>query len=197
MPDRTTPVAEALAELAELLAPGRPAVTEEVLLAYEDPDTYVRTYAGRLDERGIDEPVDDLAWIALVDALTARGLLAEVDWKESGEEIRRQVRALESRPATDPWSLSGEADRAEELDTYAFLTRYGALHLDVGTALAVLDIESDCYPLVLLPAARAAELTSLARRAGFAAAVLRPDGIQGLPVGSCWALNQPDPNERP
>ncbi|QXE38384.1 hypothetical protein KQY30_33260 [Streptomyces sp. GMY02] len=181
MPDRTTPVAEALAELAELLAPGRPAVTEEVLLAYEDPETYVRTHAGRLDERGIDEPVDDLAWIALVDALTAQGLLAEVDWKESGEEIRRQVRALESRPATDPWSLASnankadEADEAEALDTYAFLTHYGALHLDVGTALAVLDIESDCYPLVLLPAARAAELTPLARRAGFAAAVLRPD----------------------
>lgn len=172
MPDRTTPVAEALAELAELLAPGRPAVIEEVLLAYEDPEAYVRTHAGRLDERGIDEPEDNLAWIALVDALAAQGLLAEVDWKEDGEEIRRQVRALESRPDTDPWSLSDEADEAEALDTFAFLTHYGALHRDVGTALAMLDIESDCYPLVLLPAARAAELTPLARRAGFAAAVL-------------------------
>ncbi len=40
------------------------------------------------------------------------------------------------------------------------------------TALAVLDIESDCYPLVLLPAARATELMALAAAAGFTAAVL-------------------------
>ncbi|MFE1962936.1 hypothetical protein [Streptomyces sp. NPDC059479] len=185
LPDRTTPVAEALAELAALLAPGRPAVAEEVLFAYDDPEAYLRTYAGRLEERGIDEPIEDLAWIALVDALTAQGLLAEVDWKEDGEEIRRQVRDLESRPSIDPWTLSGKVrtdgtdatDDLETLDTFAFLNHYGRLHLEVGTALAMLDIDSDCYPLVLLPAARAAELTQLARRAGFAASVLGSDTL--------------------
>ncbi|MFE4830589.1 hypothetical protein [Streptomyces sp. NPDC056672] len=182
MPERTTPTAEALAELAELLAPGRPAVAEEVLFAYDDPEAYVRTYARRLEDRGIDEPTDDLAWIALVDALTARGLLAEVDWKEDGEEIRRQVRALESRPSVDPWTLSDgggtdAADDAEARDTFAFLSHYGRLHLEAGTALAMLDINSDCYPLVLLPGARAAELTALARRAGFLASVLGSDTL--------------------
>jgi len=43
---------------------------------------------------------------------------------------------------------------------------------DAGTALAVLDIESDCYPLVLLPADRATELVTLATTAGFTANVL-------------------------
>jgi hypothetical protein len=36
----------------------------------------------------------------------------------------------------------------------------------------VLDIESDCYPLVLLPAADARHLESLASAAGFKAGVL-------------------------
>lgn len=42
----------------------------------------------------------------------------------------------------------------------------------LGTTLAVLDIESDCYPLVLLPAARADDLVNLATTAGFQVNVL-------------------------
>ncbi|PVE10877.1 DUF6630 family protein [Streptomyces scopuliridis] len=175
------PAAQALTALAELLAPGRAAVAEEVLFAYEDPDAYVRTHATRLEDRGIDAPIENLAWIALVDALTAQGLLAEVDWKEDGDEIRRQLRALESRPAVDPWSLADpeNADGTDPvaLDTAAFLNDAGRLHLDLGVALAVLDIESDCYPLVCFPARRASELTPLAARAGFYAAVLGSDQL--------------------
>ncbi|MFJ1580892.1 hypothetical protein [Streptomyces sp. NPDC088182] len=176
--------AQALAELAELLAPGRAVVAEEALFAYDDPDAYVRTHAARLDRRGIDAPIENLAWIALVDALTAQGLLAEVDWKEGGDEIRRQLRGLESRPTVDPWSLAGPEDSdgtdgtdAEPLDTAAFLNEAGRLHLELGVALAVLDIESDCYPLVCFPARRAGELTPLAGRAGFYAAVLGSDDL--------------------
>ncbi|WP_326609513.1 hypothetical protein OIE62_35695 [Streptomyces scopuliridis] len=175
------PAAQALTALAELLAPGRAAVAEEVLFAYEDPDAYVRTHATRLEDRGIDAPIENLAWIALVDALTAQGLLAEVDWKEDGDEIRRQLRALESRPAVDPWSFADreDADGTDPvaLDTAAFLNDAGRLHLDLGVALAVLDIESDCYPLVCFPARRASELTPLAARAGFYAAVLGSDQL--------------------
>ncbi|MFD7092426.1 hypothetical protein ACFV94_32140 [Streptomyces sp. NPDC059896] len=183
----SAPAAQALAELAELLAPGRAAVAEEALFAYDDPDAYVRTHATRLDRRGIDAPIENLAWIALVDALTAQGLLAEVDWKEGCDEIRRQLRGLESRPTVDPWSLAGPEDAggtdgtdgtdAEPLDTAAFLNEAGRLHLEQGVALAVLDIESDCYPLVCFPARRAGELTPLASRAGFYAAVLGADAL--------------------
>ncbi|MGW6772605.1 DUF6630 family protein [Streptomyces sp. NPDC055037] len=177
----SAPAAQALAELAELLAPGRAVVAEEALFAYDDPDAYVRTHAARLDRRGIDAPIENLAWIALVDALTAQGLLAEVDWKEGGDEIRRQLRGLESRPTVDPWSLAGPEDSdgtdAEPLDTAAFLNEAGRLHLELGVALAVLDIESDCYPLVCFPARRAGELTPLAGRAGFYAAVLGSDDL--------------------
>ncbi|MEV6425240.1 DUF6630 family protein [Streptomyces sp. NPDC051662] len=173
------PAAEALVALAELLAPGRAAVVEAVLFAYDDPDAYVRTHAEPLEDRGIDAPIENLAWIALVDALTAQGLLAEVDWKEDSDEIRRQLRSLESRPTVDPWSLADPADAEATdtvpLDTAAFLNDAGRLHLEVGVALAVLDIESDCYPLVCFPARRASELTPLAARAGFYAAVLGSD----------------------
>jgi hypothetical protein len=155
----------ALAEIASLLAPAHPAVAAEVLRAHDSPHGYVSAFAGRLADRGIEEPVDNLAWIALIDALDAHGLLAECDWKEDAQEIRDRLRKLESRPSVDPWVLFG----AEEtlLPTERFLHACGRRYREIGAALAVLDIESDCYPVVGLRAARADELTALAARAGF------------------------------
>ncbi|MFJ1801361.1 DUF6630 family protein [Streptomyces sp. NPDC088180] len=155
----------ALAEIASLLAPAHPAVAEEVLRAHDRPHDYVNAFEDRLADRGIDEPVDDLAWIALIDALDTHGLLAEFDWKEDAQEIRARLRKLESRPSVDPWVLF----EAEEtlLPTEEFLHACGRRYRETGAALAVLDIESDCYPVVGLRAARADELTALAARAGF------------------------------
>jgi hypothetical protein len=164
---------DALIAIAALLAPGEPAVADRVAHAHTDPDGYLQAHAGQLDERGIDEPIPELAWIALVDALTDHGLLAEVDWKEDTDEIIAQLRDLHSNPAQpEAWTWLATADT--DLETYDFLELAGGELLDTGTALAVLDIESDCYPLVLLPADRADELVNLATTAGFTAEVLTP-----------------------
>ncbi|MFI0113143.1 DUF6630 family protein [Streptomyces globisporus] len=165
-PHDADPVRASLAEIAGLLAPAHPGVAEEVLRAHDSPHAYVSAFADRLDDRGIDEPFGGLAWIALVDALAAHGLLAEFDWKEDPQEIRAQLRKLESRPSVDPWDLF-EADAATTLPTDEFLHACGRHYREIGAALAVLDIDSDCYPVVGLRAARAGELTALAARAGF------------------------------
>ncbi|PWS46475.1 hypothetical protein DKT74_07060 [Streptomyces sp. ZEA17I] len=158
-------VRDALAGIAALLAPAHPSVAEEVLQAHDRPRDYVSAFEDRLDQRGIDEPVENLAWIALIDALHAHGLLAEFDWKEDAHEIRAQLEGLGARPSADPWKLSGVPEPA--LPTDAFLHACGRRYREVGAALAVLDIESDCYPVAVLPAARAQELTALAAVAGF------------------------------
>ncbi|MBD0737125.1 hypothetical protein [Streptomyces sp. CBMA29] len=174
MPSTDT-VRTALEAVAALLAPGHPAVAADVRLAVDDPDGYVRTYADRLDERGIDEPFPHLPWIALVDALEARRLLAEFDWKEAPDEIQARLRRLDSRPVIDPWDDLPDVPADElGLQTHEFLAACGRRYHEYGKALAVLDIESDCYPVVCLPASRAAELTALATRAGFAAHPLGP-----------------------
>ncbi|AWL90138.1 DUF6630 family protein [Streptomyces globisporus] len=165
-PHDADPVRASLAEIAALLAPAHPGVAEEVLRAHDSPHAYVSAFADRLDDRGIDEPFGGLAWIALVDALAAHGLLAEFDWKEDPQEIRAQLRKLESRPSVDPWDLF-EADAATTLPTDEFLHACGRHYREIGAALAVLDIDSDCYPVAGLRAARADELTALAARAGF------------------------------
>ena len=165
----TAPARDALVAVATLLAPDAPEVAARAAAAHDDQDAYLREHADRLDDRGIDEPFPGLPWIALVDALTDHGLLAEVDWKEAPDEIAGQLRALRSAPRADElWTSLGES----ELPTYEFLEAAGDRLHEIGTALAVLDIESDCYPLVLLPAARAGDLVTLAEAAGFTAAPL-------------------------
>ncbi|MFF3171086.1 DUF6630 family protein [Streptomyces sp. NPDC057900] len=156
-----------LAAVAALLAPAHGAVAARVLHAHDDPAGYVRDHADTLADRGIEGPVPGLAWIALVDALSEHRLLAELDWKEDSHEIRSRLRGLASRPSVDPWVLVG-AD-VMGLPTHDFLEACGRCFRDVGAALAVLDIESDCYPVVCLRAARVEELASLAARAGFTA----------------------------
>ncbi|MCM2388322.1 DUF6630 family protein [Streptomyces albipurpureus] len=159
-----------LATVAALLAPAAPAVAEQALHAHDDPTGYVRAYAARLADRGIDGPVPALAWIALVDALDEHRLLAEFDWKEDPQEIRARLGGLVSRPSVDPWVLV-EADEML-LPTADFLQACGRHYREIGAALAVLDIDSDCYPVVCLRGSRAEELVALATRAGFTAEVL-------------------------
>ncbi|MCS7481940.1 DUF6630 family protein [Umezawaea endophytica] len=163
-------VRDALAALAALLAPGEPDVAERVTSAHDDPDAYLLAHADRLDERGIDEPIPTLAWIALVDALADHDLLAEVDWKEEAEEVIAQLRALRSNPTNaGAWVWLDEAD--VHVATHEFLDLAGTGLGEGGTTLAVLDIESDCYPLVLVPNSRRADLVDLATAAGFTAGV--------------------------
>ncbi|MEU9314946.1 DUF6630 family protein [Streptomyces sp. NPDC048295] len=163
----TDPVRSSLEAMASLLAPAHPDVAERVLRAHDDPGSYVRSHADQLAERGIDEPVANLAWIALVDALCDHRLLVEFNWKEDPQEIRARLRMLASWPSADSWVLF-DADEMS-LPTYEYLAACGRRCRDVGAVLAVLDIESDCYPVVCLRAAHAEELTALAGRAGFTA----------------------------
>ncbi|MFE6974182.1 DUF6630 family protein [Streptomyces sp. NPDC057682] len=159
-----------LAALAGLLAPGVPAVAAQVLRAYDHPEAYVREFADRLQDRGIEEPFAGLAWISLVDALAEYDLLAEFDWKEDAHEIRARLGSLASRPPVDPWVLIEDAEWG--LLTADFLAACGRHYAEVGAALAVLDIESDCYPVVCLRAAQTDRLTALAAQAGCVAVPL-------------------------
>ncbi|MGW4489782.1 DUF6630 family protein [Amycolatopsis sp. NPDC004368] len=164
----TTPARDALIRVATLLAPDVPEVSARATAALDDPEAYVREHADRLGQRGIDEPFDGLPWIALVDALDDHGLLTEIDWKESPDDITAGLRNLRSAPQSDKlWATLAES----ELPTYEFLEEAGEQLHALNTALAVLDIESDCYPLVLLPTNRGDDLLELAKAAGFAAAV--------------------------
>jgi len=170
VPSQPPTVRGALLAIAELLASDHPEVADRAASAHDAPEAYIQLHADRLDERGIDQRIPNLAWIAMVDALDDHGLLAEVDWREDPEDIVAQLRALRSSP-TEPETWAWVDQVRFDLSTDDFLKVAGDRLRGAGTALVHLDIHSDCYPLVLLPVTRAAELVSLAAAAGYTVAV--------------------------
>jgi hypothetical protein len=155
---------DALVAIATLLAPDRPLVAAHATEAHDDPPAYVRHHAARLDERDITEPIPLLPWIAVVNALTDDDLLAEVDWKESPDEVVWGLRRLRSSPR-DAWDWFADTEFHVRTDEFLRIT---AEHLrDAGVALSWLDIDTDGYPLVMTPAPRTTELNNLAKLAGY------------------------------
>ena len=67
-----------LLDLAELLTEDTSLISE-VQLAENQPLNYLSQFANVLQERGIDKPVPELPWLAMVDGLARRDLLIELD----------------------------------------------------------------------------------------------------------------------
>ena len=87
-----------LFDLAELLTNDTSLVTE-IQLAENQPLNYLSQFTHVLEERGIDSPVPELPWLAMVDGLARRDLLVELDWKEDPEElITTALKLLEGHP---------------------------------------------------------------------------------------------------
>lgn len=120
-------------------------IFSEVSLAIQKPESYFEMFKDRLDERGIDSPIDELAWISLVDALLDHGLAFEIDWKESGLYICDVVDELLDRKnmACVSWE-DFEDGEFDELPTSQYLNKISEKLKEQAISLASLDIESDC-----------------------------------------------------
>jgi hypothetical protein len=166
-----------LLELAHLLVPDDPTLVEEVRLAVIDADDYVRQYRERLHGRGIDAPIPALPWIALADGLSARDRLREIDWKAELEDITWNLDQLAAlRPEQpDRWTWLEEEAWQDKMPEDV-LPAIGNRLLQNGMALVTLDIDSDSYLLVVLPADRSQESRRLAQLAGYGEILRWPDG---------------------
>lgn len=163
---------DALIAIGALIAPRAKTLAAHVTQAFQEPAAYVTAHADRMNDRGIDEPVDDLPWIALIDALHDAKALSEIDWKTEAEDVEWNIaklaRGFKLPPADDP----DDDERA----TWELLELAGLALRKKKLQLAQLDMGSDAYPLVVVPAARFAALAKLAKVARYGAA--RPFGDQ-------------------
>ena len=161
--------ATALKRLCALFSPDDfRSLWAEVRLALNDPPAYVAQFSDRLSERGVDEPQDDLAWLALVDGLRARDRVGEIDWKEAPEDICSNVDLAMSHLPTEPdrWAWS-ERRKYAELDTLKFLHAVGKFLGKRELTLVSIDIGADGYPLAVIPSEQSLDAQRLARRAGY------------------------------
>ncbi|XOK58291.1 DUF6630 family protein [Paenibacillus elgii] len=141
-------------------------VIDDVGLALEKPLAYFEKYKDRLDERCINEPIEELAWISLVDVLLEHQLAFEIDWKETGLYVCDVVDELLGRKklASIDWE-EFESDHYSEMPTDEFLNHVAKKLGEAGVSLAYMDIDSDSYVLITVSTADIDEIKRLAEEA--------------------------------
>lgn len=123
----------------------------------------------RLDNRGIQGLVPDLAWIALVDALDQLGLVWEIDWKQDAQTILFAVGSLLDRRGWLLPAADRQLEQAISHDSYTF-DILGELHKWLrphGIVLGHLDINSDSYVLIVVKEDECGEIERLAATCGY------------------------------
>jgi hypothetical protein len=161
---RTKPDLSALVELAARLD-GK-SLADEVELAVDDPPAYVKKFAKRMNDIGVDEPQPDLAWLALIAGLSEREVLREFDWKQECEDCAVSLGKLAGAPGKKLIAKVAADDDFAERYTHEALELIGKTVLPTGRALVCLDKRSDSYPMMFVAQAELAALQALARRGG-------------------------------
>lgn len=155
-------MAKTLVDLATLLCPRPAAFAADVDLALRDPARYVAKHAKELDLRGFDAPVKNLALLALIDGLIARGLATELDWREEPEDCIAQIFALRSLPAQTALKELDAPEVDDEMTTARALKIAAGALAPSGLVLATIDIRSDSYPTLVLDAKAFPKIEKLA-----------------------------------
>ena len=145
--------------LCDQLCPGDASLYLEVELSINNPMGYLKKFKDALWDRGIEKASEVTPWLALVDGLTSRAHLTELDWRLQAEELAFELENLAPCKERDVrlFALSESSSSTQVLldEAVQALRRYS---LD----LLCLDIDSDCYPLAVVPLDRASEVRRLA-----------------------------------
>ena len=135
----------------------------EVVLALEQPGAYFAQFEDDLGNRGIEDAAYVTTWLALVDGLQRRDLNVEMDWKMGVEELVLSLATL--RMAVQHSLRFGSLASGSSFGEEALMQTSAWLRAQ-GMALVSLDIQSDCYPLSLVPVADVEILEPLVKRVG-------------------------------
>jgi hypothetical protein len=116
-----------------------------------------------------DDPFRTLSpWLALVDALKHRKLLIEFDWRTDPEDVLWSFTHLIDHLAVHApfWDWFDPADWHTAYADAQLKAVAAHLHSE-SYALAYLNIESDSYPVMIIPYNESASLEQLAAEAGY------------------------------
>jgi hypothetical protein len=103
-----------------------------------------------------------------VDGLEDRGRLRELDWKEAPDDVTWKIdHLLPDQPARpDRWAWVARAEWEEKLP-HDLLPAITARLAAEGLTVVTLDIDSDSYPMMVLPVDQVARCQQLAQLAGY------------------------------
>ncbi|MEA4907154.1 MAG: hypothetical protein VB089_06035, partial [Anaerolineaceae bacterium] len=112
-------------------------------------------------------PQPGLAFIAFVDGLWERGYLKEISWQEEPQDLVANLQPMIERalPGQFDWSWLNYAVW-EDQTTDLLLRAIGARLYQQGYLLVSIDMDTDTYPVFLVPAAQWDACRRLALQAG-------------------------------
>lgn len=157
--------------LAGLLSSGDALVTDAVRAAIEQPASYVQAHAETTErfasaEEAAADPV--LPWLALVDALLARQLAVELDWSTEHEEVLASLERLGNfRGVSDLSRRTLQSLQREDAATIGWLRDIAEVVEADKLVVAAMDIDSDSYVVLLLPAPVYVQASQHAGQLGF------------------------------
>ncbi len=138
----------------------------KVRQAFDHPESfYDQEGQYQLSARSLNPSKDDalLPKFVLIDLLQDHNEMAEVDWKETEQEVRYWINALLTAK-TYLGSLSNEEKYGRHVHTGEVLDLINQNELKpLGYALEILDIDSDSYVFTIVPLHRQEEVQEMFR----------------------------------
>jgi len=163
------PARDSWTSICDTVAPEDHDLGDDVALAVEAPALYLQRFEDPLFERGIEAPHQVSPWLALVDGLISRGWCTEVDWKVDAADLAHALGEL--RPLAGMRNVLSPLAASQTRNEEALTLAARCLHAQ-GMALIHLDIDSDSYPLLVVPADRGEATRRMAEALGERAAAL-------------------------
>lgn len=150
-----------LIRIAKEISENATEVIKEIESCLEDTEAYFENYIDRFEERGIEEledvdEIEELQWLAMVDALEERDYVCECDWSQELEDFLYLLGKLK-RVETEDLQLDS-AWFNEDGDVAGWCEVLDEKWKGLGFVVAAIDIDSDSY--ILFPC-RTAQLKVL------------------------------------
>jgi hypothetical protein len=160
-----------LLALVAVLSPSDTSVLDEIRAAIEHPADYLQTHEDLADRLWASkDPAADpkLPWLVLADRLQDRHLAVELDWRTGKDDLLWSLRQLESYRLLSEQTRSSMATLhvADRLTVNGLRTIASQAASD-DVVVAVMDIESDSYVVLLLKRPDYLRASELADKMGF------------------------------
>lgn len=138
-------------EIAAVICGSDPDVMNNIENMLSHPQAYFTRTSGRYDERGIDVDKAEsktLYWIGMTDELIEGGYVAEVDYKCELEDFLWSLQQLKNYPLIADVIAGLSLNESENVDAWG---EEICLAIEGKAYLCLIDIDSDSYPVFILP----------------------------------------------
>ncbi len=138
-------------EISSAICGNDPDVMKSIEDMLGSPKEYFAKHSDRYEERFIDVEKDDgktLYWIGMTDELIEGGYVKELDYKCDLQEFLLSIRQLKSYPLIADIIPGMTLNESENIEAWG---EEICLAIEGKALLCMLDIDSDSYPLFILP----------------------------------------------